>query len=236
MQGNLNRRVRRLERELRIWRLAALALAMVFLGGAALENRPPPKELRPKEIKLVSDDGSYAAVLRPDGLRLFAGDKLLGSITSRDEGEFGVTAEVELTDPRASVVKLATYGLTLGTGSEKTTVTSSGLRVLSSGTARTEVAASRIALFNGTHGSTVSLAVDDRGLAGVDVLFGRHLIASIGSMRKFSVAESLDSGGLLLNDFGDRPRSQLTSAAGSTTHHAPSRSNRKSSESDKGTR
>jgi hypothetical protein len=130
MQGNLNRRVRRLESELRIWRLAALALAMVFLGGAALENRTQPKELRPKEIKLVRDDGGYAAVLRPDGLRLFAGDKkLLGSITSRDEGEFGVTAELELSDPRASTVKLATYGLTLATGSEKTTVTSSGLRV-----------------------------------------------------------------------------------------------------------
>jgi hypothetical protein len=90
-------------------------------------------------------------------------------------------------------------------------------------------------LFNGTHESTVSLAVDDRGLAGVDVLFGQHLIASIGSMRKFSVAENLDSGGLLLNDFGDRPRSELISAAGSTTHQAPGRSKQKSPESANGT-
>jgi hypothetical protein len=212
MEGNLDRRVRRLERELRVWRFSAFALALVFLSGAAVEDRA-----KPKEIRLVSEDSNYAAVLRPDGLRLFAGDKLVGSITSRDEGEFGVTAEVELTDPRASVAKLATYGLTLGTGSDRTTVTSSGLRVLSSGAERTELAASRLELFNGTHGSKISLAVDDRGPAGVDILFGQHLIASIGSMRNFSTAESLDAGGLLLNKFGDKP-SRLLMSAGPTTY------------------
>jgi hypothetical protein len=84
MEGNLDRRVRRLERELRVWRFSAFALALVFLSGAAVEDRA-----KPKEIRLVSEDSNYAAVVRPDGLRLFAGDKLLGSITSRDEGEFG---------------------------------------------------------------------------------------------------------------------------------------------------
>ena len=231
MEGNLNRRVQRLERELLVWRFAAFALAMFFLTGAALENRT-----QPKEIRLVSDDSNYAAVLRSDGLRLFTGDKLLGSITSRDEGEFGVTAEVELTDPRASMVKLATYGLTLGMGSEKTTVTPSGLRVLSSGEERTEVAASRIALFNGAPRSSISLSVDDRGLAGVDILFGQHLIASIASMRTFSAAESLDAGGLLLNDFGDKPRSQLLSAARPTSYQAPARRNPASPESVQKTR
>src|ERR1700687_71454 len=82
-----------------------------FLSGAALEKRTQLQELR-----LISEDSKYARILRPDGMRLFAGDKLLGAITSRDQGEFGLTAEVELTDPRATVVKLATYGLTLGTG------------------------------------------------------------------------------------------------------------------------
>jgi len=148
MENDLSRRVLRLERELLIWRFGAFALAMVFLSGAALEERTQLQELR-----LISEDSKYATILRPDGMRLFAGDKLLGSITSRDQGEFGLTAEVELTDPRATVVKLATYGLTLGTGSDRTTVTSSGLRVLSSGAERTELAASRSELFNGTDGS-----------------------------------------------------------------------------------
>jgi hypothetical protein len=119
MENDLSRRVLRLERELLIWRFGAFALAMVFLSGAALEKRTQLQELR-----LISEDSKYATILRPDGMRLFAGDKLLGSITSRDQGEFGLTAEVELTDPRATVVKLATYGLTLGTGSDRTTVTS----------------------------------------------------------------------------------------------------------------
>ena len=212
MESNLDRRVLRLERELLIWRFGAFALAMVFLSGAALEKRTQLQELR-----LISEDSKYATILRPDGMRLFAGDKLLGSITSRDQGEFGLTAEVELTDPRATVVKLATYGLTLGTGSDRTTVTSSGLRVSSSGTERTELAASRLELFNGTHGSKMSLAVDDGGPAGVETLFGQHLIASIGSMRNFSTAESLDAGGLLLNKFGDKP-SRLLMSAGPTTY------------------
>jgi len=121
-----------------------------------------------------------------------------------------VTAEVELTDPRASVAKLATYGLTLGTGSDRTTVTSSGLRVLSSGAERTELAASRLELFNGTHGSKISLAVDDRGPAGVDILFGQHLIASIGSMRNFSTAESLDAGVTSRRGCLRQPGRQLT--------------------------
>jgi hypothetical protein len=136
-----------------------------FLSGAALEKRTQLQELR-----LISEDSKYARILRPDGMRLFAGDKLLGSITSRDQGEFGLTAEVELTDPRATVVKLATYGLTLGTGSDRTTVTSSGLRVLSSGTERTELAVSRLELSNGTRGSKISLTVGDGGPAGVDIL------------------------------------------------------------------
>jgi hypothetical protein len=212
MENDLDRRVLRLERELLIWRFGAFALAMVFLSGAALEKRTQLQELR-----LISEDSKYATILRPDGMRLFAGDKLLGSITSRDQGEFGLTAEVELTDPRATVAKLATYGLTLGTGSDRTTVTSSGLRVLSSGTERTELAASRLELPNGTDGSKISLAVDDGGRAGVDILFGWHLIASIGSMRNFSTAESLDAGGLLLNKFGYKP-SRLLMSAGPTTY------------------
>jgi hypothetical protein len=212
MENDLDRRVLRLERELLIWRFVAFALAMVFLSGAALEKRTQLQELR-----LISEDSKYATILRPDGMRLFAGDKLLGSLTSRDQGEFGLTAEVDLTDPRASIVKLATYGLTLGTGSDRTTVTSSGLRVLSSGTERTELAASRLELSNGTHGSKISLTVGDGGPAGVDILFGQHVIASIGSMRNFSTAESLDAGGLLLNKFGDKP-SRLLMSAGPTIH------------------
>jgi hypothetical protein len=196
MENDLDRRVLRLERELLIWRFVAFALAMVFLSGVALEKRTQLQELR-----LISEDSKYATILRPDGMRLFAGDKLLGSLTSRDQGEFGLTAEVDLTDPRASIVKLATYGLTLGTGSDRTTVTSSGLRVLSSG----------------THGSKISLTVGDGGPAGVDILFGQHVIASIGSMRNFSTAESLDAGGLLLNKFGDKP-SRLLMSAGPTIH------------------
>lgn len=212
MENDLDRRVLRLEREILIWRFGAFALAMVFLSGAALEKRTQLQELR-----LISEDSKYATILKPDGMRLFAGDKLLGSLTSRDQGEFGLTAEVDLTDPRASIVKLATYGLTLGTGSDRTKVTSSGLRVLSSGTERTELAASRLELSNGTHGSKISLTVGDGGPAGVDILFGQHVIASIGSMRNFSTAESLDAGGLLLNKFGDKP-SRLLMSAGPTIH------------------
>ena len=104
MENDLSRRVLRLERELLIWRFGAFALAMVFLSGAALEKRTQLQELR-----LISVDSKYATILRPDGMRLFAGDKLLGSITSRDQGEFGLTAEVELIDPRATVVKLALW-------------------------------------------------------------------------------------------------------------------------------
>jgi hypothetical protein len=232
MENDLNRRVLRLERELLIWRFGAFALAMVFLSGAALEKRTQLQELR-----LISEDSKYATILRPDGMRLFAGDKLLGSITSRDQGEFGLTAEVELTDPRATVVKLATYGLTLGTGSDRTTVTSSGLRVSSSGTERTELAASRLELSNGTHGSKISLMVGDGGPAGVDILFGQHVIASIGSMRNFSTAESLDAGGLLLNKFGDKP-SRLLMSAGPTTYEGsgPGRTRKASPESVEKTR
>jgi hypothetical protein len=230
MENDLDRRVLRLERELLIWRLGAFALAMILLSGAALEKRTQLQELR-----LISEDSKYATILRPDGMRLFAGDKLLGSITSRDQGEFGLTAEVELTDPRATVVKLATYGLTLGTGSDRTTVTSSGLRVLSSGTERTELAASRLELSNGTHRSKISLAVDDGGPAGVDILFGQHVIASIGSMRNFSTAESLDAGGLLLNKFGDKP-SRLLMSAGTTTYEGSGPTSKASPESVEKTR
>jgi hypothetical protein len=212
MENDLDRRVLRLERELLIWRFGALILAMILLSGAALEK---PTQLQ--ELKLISEDSKYATILRPDGMRLFAGDKLLGSITSHDQGEFGLTAEVELTDPRPAIVKLATYGLTLGTGPGMTTVTSSGLRILTSGTERTQLGASRLELSNGTHGSKISLVVDDGGPAGVNILFGQHVIASVGSMRNFSTAESLDAGGLLLNKFGDKP-SRLLMSAGPTTH------------------
>ena len=230
MENDLNRRVLRLERELLIWRFGAFVLAMVFLSGAALEKRTQLQELR-----LISEGSKYATIIRPDGMRLFAGDKLLGSITSCDQGEFGLTAEVELTDPRSSIVKLATYGLTLGTGSDRTTVTSSGLRVLSSGTERTELAASRLQLSNGTRESKISLAVDDRGPAGVDILFGQHVIASIGSMRNFSTAESLDAGGLLLNKFGDKP-SRLLMSAGPTTYESSGPTRKASPESVEKTR
>ena len=103
---------------------ARLACRSQNAGQRGHRVRPQPSDSRHSSPILLCVAGpcepqagihaSDTTILRPDGMRLFAGDKLLGSVTSRDQDEFGLTAEVEFTDARATVAKPATYGLTIG--------------------------------------------------------------------------------------------------------------------------
>ena len=142
-------RITRIERELRIWRAAALLAVAVALIGAA--SGPE----RPRELRIDSADGKQSAILRGDGISFqnADGSKVYAALLAKSELSAGALMLTDMKTGATVVQALAAPGksaLLLGEG-KKTRVSLGG-----------SAAASALAI-EGESGETISIAIAGKG-------------------------------------------------------------------------
>jgi len=205
MQGNKDsvfRRVARLERELTLWRVLALAMTLMFTLAFAQERQQ-------KEIRLASEDGRQVVVLSPGGIVFSDHGKKLGEIGFETIGDGSQQElDIELSG------QISANRAFLQDDKKRLTLSAERVGFLENYMVRSAFTPDGLMLQDRGGKSQISLTTPSQGIGGLDFVEDRKLILGLGPFGKFRMDNPprRDAGAIHIGDFGPSPKTRMITA------------------------
>ena len=205
MQGSENSvegRVKRLERELTLWRVLALAMTLMFTLAFAQENQR-------KEIRLASEDGRQVVVLSPEGITFSDHGKKLGEIGFETIGD-GSQQELDI----KLSGQISANRAFLQDGKKRLALSAENVMFSENYVPGSTFTPEALMLQDHSGKSKIWLATPSQGIGGLDFIEDRKLILGLGPFAKFRIDNPprRDAGAIQIGDFGPSPQTRMITA------------------------
>jgi len=205
MEGNKDsvfRRVARLERELTLWRVLALAMTLMFTLAFAQEKQQ-------KEIRLASEDGRQVIVLSPEGIVFSDHAKKLGEIGFETIGD----GSLQELDMKLSG-QISANRAFLQDGKKRLALSAANVTFSENYVPGSTFTPEGVMLQDRSGKSKIWLTTPSQGFGGLDFVEDRKQILSLGPFGKFRQDNPprRDAGAIQIGDFGPSPKTRMITA------------------------